>query len=108
MKYKVKDPVADREYENDLAVLPYLSITRDAFALAVGLLTPEQIGNVITAVFNDVYDVYDSYNVPRVKLETKAEQVVYCTILDNIGRLSTGYFKKIKNLKNNNKNKDLE
>ena len=107
MKYNAKDPVTEREYENDLAVLPYLSITRDAFALAIALLTPEQIGNVIKAVVLDVYDGYDN-GTPRVKLETKAEEVVYQTMCNNIGRLSTGYFKKIKNLKNNNKNKEEE
>lgn len=104
MKYYVKDPVTGQEVENDLTVLPYVSIPKDTLMMANELLTPEQFGNVMYDLVNELF-CNCQYSKAR---NTRAEEVFFNQMIDNIGRLSQGYFKKCRNLKNNKKKKEGE
>ena len=90
-----------KEYKNDLSILPYLSITKDTFVLMQELLTNEEIGEVMADVVNEIY-----CNCEYEKMrKNHTQDVIFNQIVDNIGRLSTGYFTKCRNLKNNQLNK---
>lgn len=104
MKYSEKDPITGKVQENDLTALPYVSIPKDTLVLASELLTPEQFGNVMYDLVNEIY-CNCQYQSART---THVENVVFDRMIDNIGRLSSGYFKKCRNLKNNKQNKDKE
>lgn len=106
MKYKEKDPITGVELENDLTALPYVSIPKDTLVLANELLTPEQFGNVMYDLVNELFCncQYEKARNPK----NRVEDVIFDRMIDNIGRLSKGYFKKCRNLKNNDKNKDKE
>jgi hypothetical protein len=106
MKYLEKDPVSGKEYENDLTTLPYVSIPKDTLIMASELLTPEQFGNVMYDLVNEMFCNCE-YETARNKTN-RTENVIFDRMVDNIGRLSSGYFKKCRNLKNNNQKKDKE
>lgn len=100
MTYVEKDPATGREYHNDLTALPYVSIPKDTLVLASEILTPEQYGNVMLDLANELF-----CNCKCEKRRTTPyENAVYDRMIDNIGRLSSGYFKKCRNLKNNKQN----
>lgn len=96
MTYLEKKPDG-KEFKNNLSVLPYLSITKDTLVLMQELLTNEEIGEVMADVVNEIYCDCE-YEKMRT---THTQDVVFKQIIDNIGRLSTGYFTKVRNLKNN-------
>ena len=99
MIYQEKNPITGQVVRNDLTTLPYLSITRDSFINAKELLSTEEFGNVMMDLINDIFECGD-----KPLRKTKAENVIYNQMSRDIGRLSSGYFKKCRNLKNN-KNK---
>lgn len=106
MNYVVKDPVTGKEVKNDLTTLPYVSIPKDTLIMANELLTPEQFGNVMYDLVNELF--CDCQYAQARNSKNKVEDVIFERLIDNIGRLSTGYFKKCRNLKNNKQNKEEE
>lgn len=104
MIYLEKDPATGREYQNDLTTLPYVSIPKDTLVLASELLSAEQFGNVMMDLVNELF--CNCQYEQSAKSHT--ERVIYDRMIDNIGRLSSGYFKKCRNLKNNKQNSDKE
>ena len=96
MIYKEKDPKTGNEFENDLSVLPYVSIPKDTLIMASELLHPEEFGNVMYDIVNEIFCNCE-YEKAR---KSHTEDVIFDRMIDNIGRLSSGYFKKVKNLKN--------
>ena len=104
MKYLDRDPVTGKEFQNDLTALPYVSIPKDTLMLASELLTPEEFGNVMMDIVNELY-----CNCAYEKARNKhTENAIFDRIIDNIGRLSSGYFKKCRNLRNNKQKKEEE
>lgn len=101
MNYLEKDPVTGEVHQNDLTALPYVSIPKDTLIMASELLQPEQFGNVMYDLVNELFCNCE-YQKAR---ESHTEDVIFNRIIDNIGRLSSGYFKKLKNLKNQDKEK---
>ena len=101
MIYVEKDPTTGVVEENDLSVLPYVSIPKDTLTLASQLLSVTEFGNVMMDLVNELY-LNCQY---KPKTEGHTEKVVLGMMKENIGRLSKKYFKKIKNLKNQDKEK---
>lgn len=99
MIYVEKDPKTGDEFENDLSVLPYVSIPKDTLILASQLLTATEFGNVMMDLVNELY-CNCQY---KDKTDGHTEKVVLGMMRENIGRLSKGYFKKLKNLNNQDK-----
>ena len=104
MIYTEKDPETGNEFQNDLSMLPYISIPKDTLLLASQLLTAEQFGNVM---FDLIDGLYCNCQSPE-KTNTHTEKVLLGMFRENIGRLSVPYFKKLRNLKNNKQNKNKE
>lgn len=99
------DKKADgKEFKNELGLLPYVSITKDTLLMMQELLTNEEIGEVMADVVNEIYCDCEYAKMRK----THIQDVVFRQITDNIGRLSTGYFTKVRNLKNNKIGKEGE
>lgn len=96
MIYEEKDPRTGDVSKNDLSILPYISIPKDTLIMASELLRPEEFGNVMYDVVNEIFCNCE-YEKAR---KSRTEEVIFERMVDNIGRLSKGYFKKVKNLKN--------
>lgn len=103
MVYKVKNPITGKEVENDLTTLPYVSIPKDTLVMASELLTPEQFGNVMYDLVNELF--CDCEYAQSRNSQNRVEEVIFDRMVDNIGRLSSGYFDRCRNLKNNKHNK---
>ena len=102
--YKGKDPKTGQEFTNDLTILPYISLPKDTLVLMTECLSPEQVGCLICDVVNDLYCDSEYGNL---RDNSAVGNAMYRTIMNNIGRLSAPYFKRIRNL-NNIKNRDKD
>lgn len=105
MIYTERDLKSGKEYKNDLRTLKTISLPKDTLILACELLTPDQLGRVMMDVVNDLFGNEDC---PIRDKTNNAENVVYERFVENIGRLSASYFKKIKNLNNSQAKKEKE
>ena len=81
--------------------LPYLCISREDFKLMRNLLEPEEMGEMLMMLEDYFYDGVEPV------LSTKAMKGVWENVSDNIKRRADGYFRKVKNLKQN-KTKNIE